>query len=124
MSSQSYPLRQSGIYRILPTFDPSIKNLTAVVCGATGISGFHAVRALLDSPDRSRTIYTVSRKPLSDAQLAFIPKNLHSRIKHVAVDFSSSNESLADTLRDAIPSVDYIFYYTYINLRPRMAKRP
>ncbi|KAH6695610.1 hypothetical protein F5X68DRAFT_198644 [Plectosphaerella plurivora] len=114
MSSQAYPLRRSGIYRNLPTFDPSIKNLTAVVCGATGISGFHAVRALLDSPDRWSTIYTVSRKPLSDAQLAFIPKDLHRRIKHVAVDFSASHESLADTLRDSIPSVDYLFYYTYI----------
>lgn len=39
MGSESQPLRSSGIYHNLPTFDPSIKGLTAIVTGANGISG-------------------------------------------------------------------------------------
>lgn len=131
MSSESYPLRQSGIYRNLPIFDPAIKDLTAIVCGATGISGFHAVRALLDSPHRWATIYTVSRKPLSDKQLSLIPSKLHSKIKHVAVDFASSPQDVGQTLKSQIPHVDYVFYYTYIQpqtdgmsgMDPRMAQK-
>lgn len=131
MSSQNYALRQSGIYRNLPTFDPSIKDLTAIICGATGISGFHALRALLESPNRWRTIYTVSRTSLSEQHLSLIPASLHERIKHVAVDFESSPEDVVQSLRNNIPRVDYVFYYTYIQPRseglsgmdPRMAQR-
>ena len=39
MGSASQPVRTSGIYHSLPTFDPSIKGLTAIVTGANGISG-------------------------------------------------------------------------------------
>lgn len=130
MSSQNYPLRQSGIYRNLPTFDPAIKDLTAIVCGATGISGFHAVRALLESPERWRTIYTVSRTPLSEKHLSLIPASLHERIKHVAVDFESPLEEIVQKLRNNIEHADYVFYYTYIQpksegmsgMDPRMAQ--
>lgn len=52
MSSSQFPLRQSGIYRNLPTFDPSLRDLKALVLGATSISGFHTIRALLDSTHR------------------------------------------------------------------------
>ncbi|RMJ12817.1 hypothetical protein CDV36_007518 [Fusarium kuroshium] len=113
MSSSDYPLRQSGIYHNLPTFDPTIKNLSAIVCGANGISGFNTVRALLDSPDRWATIYTLSRHPLSEKQLSLIPSALHGRIKHVPVDLSDSPEKVAGDLVGAGVHADYVFYYTY-----------
>ena len=36
-----------GIYHSLPVIDPSITNLTAIITGANGVSGFHTLRALL-----------------------------------------------------------------------------
>ena len=114
MSSENYPLRQSGIYRNLPTFDPSITGLKAIICGANGISGFHTLRALLDSPHRWSTIYTVSRSPLADEQLGLIAPELRSRIKHVSTDLGTSPEEQAEVLRNAGVQADYVFYFAYL----------
>jgi nucleoside-diphosphate-sugar epimerase len=115
MSSSSQPLRQSGIFRNLPTFDPSIKGLKAIVCGATGISGFHTIRALLDTPDRWSKIYALSRSPLSDDILAFLTEQQRSRIQHVSIDLSSSGDEIASSLSDAGVTADYVFYYAYLS---------
>ncbi|CAJ0554475.1 Ff.00g129880.m01.CDS01 [Fusarium sp. VM40] len=114
MSSQQYPLRQSGIYRNLPQFDPSIKGLSAIICGASGISGFNTLRALLDSPERWSTIYTLSRSPLPPKQLDFIEPSLRSRIKHVSVDLTQSADQVKDSLVQAGVQADYVFFYAYL----------
>ncbi|KAK7420920.1 hypothetical protein QQX98_002484 [Neonectria punicea] len=114
MSSEKFPLRQAGIYRNLPSFDPSIKNLTAVICGANGISGFNTLRALLDSPERWSTIFTLSRSPPSEEQLALIDPVLRSRIKHVSIDFGNSPSEIKDALVKADVKADYVFFYTYL----------
>jgi nucleoside-diphosphate-sugar epimerase len=115
MGSTSQPLRQSGIFRNLPTFNPSIKGLKAIVCGASGISGFHTIRALLDTPDRWSTIYAISRRPLSDDILAFLTEQQRSRIQHVSVDLSSSSEDIAKSLEDKGVTADYVFYFAYLS---------
>lgn len=114
MSSSQFPLRQSGIYHNLPTFDPEVKNLKAIVCGATGISGFHAIRALLDTPDRWSTIYALSRSPLSNELLAFLNDQQRARIQNLSVDLTGSSEDIAKSLKDAQVEADYVFYYAYI----------
>lgn len=114
MSSQQFPLHQSGIYRNLPSFDPSIKNLTAVICGATGISGFNTLRALLDSPQRWSTIFALSRSPPSQEQLNLVDPALRSRIKHVSIDFTSFASEIKDALVKAGVEADYVFFYTYL----------
>jgi nucleoside-diphosphate-sugar epimerase len=114
MSSEQYPLRQSGIYRNLPSFDPALTGLKAIVCGATGISGFHDIRALLDSPDRWSTIYAVSRSPLSAKLQSLLSEDQRSRIHHISVDLSNSSDQIQKTLQDANVEADYIFYYAYI----------
>lgn len=119
MGSQNYPLRSSGIYHSLPQFDPSIKELTAIITGAWGISGFGTLRALLDSPHRWSKIYTVSRSPPPTAMLKLIPYALHSRIQHVSCDFVSAKpEQIAAKLKEAKVTADYIFYYSYLQPRP------
>lgn len=55
----SLTVRQSGIQHNLPTFSAK-DGLTAIVTGATGISGWNTVRSLLDVPGRWTKIYTVS----------------------------------------------------------------
>jgi nucleoside-diphosphate-sugar epimerase len=115
MSSENYPLRRSGIYRNLPTFDPSIKDLKAVVVGATGISGFNTIRSLLDSPERWSTIYALSRSPVPEEMLTVLTDEQKSRIKHVSIDLTGSGEKLASQLKDGGVEADYVFFYGYIS---------
>ncbi|KAI9170629.1 Short chain dehydrogenase gsfE [Paramyrothecium foliicola] len=113
MSSRLQPLRSSGIYRNLPQFGPDVTGLTAIVCGASGISGFHALRALLDTPRWSR-IFILSRSPLSEGVKAFLTDEQLSRVTFVSVDLLSSAESVAESLRQAHVKADYLFYYAYL----------
>jgi nucleoside-diphosphate-sugar epimerase len=115
MSSCQFPLCQSGIFRNLPSFDPSIKDLKALVLGETGISGFHTIRALLDTPDRWSKVYAVSRSPLSEKLLSLLPQEQRSRIQHVSIDMTSSAEDIAQALRKADVKADYVFYYAYLS---------
>lgn len=124
MSSDSYPLRASGIYRNLPTFDPSIKGLRAVVVGATGISGFNTIRSLLDSPQRWSTIYALSRSPFTKEMLSLLSQEQQSRIKHVSINLTGSADQLASQLRDGDVQADYIFYYGYISPKSVSAMNP
>lgn len=115
MDSQSRPIRQSGIFRNLPTFDPKIKDLKAIVCGATGISGIHTIRALLDTSDRWSTVYAVSRSPLSDEVLQFFTEEQKSRVQHIPINLCASSKDVAGSLKDAGVKADYLFYYAYIS---------
>jgi nucleoside-diphosphate-sugar epimerase len=115
MSSEKYPLRRSGIYRNLPTFDPSITDLNAIVVGATGISGFNTIRSLLDSPHRWSTIYALSRSPIPEEMLAVLTDEQKYRIKHVSIDLTASGEKLASQLKDGDVEAEYVFFYGYIS---------
>lgn len=101
MGSESQPLRNSGIYHNLPQFDPSIKDLTAIVTGANGISGFHTCRALLDSPHRWAKIYAMSRRPPPDEMMALLKPEQRAKVHHVASDFLKSPEELAEAMKKA-----------------------
>ena len=113
MGSERYPLHQDGIYRNLPTFDPAIKGLSAIVCGASGVSGFNAIRALLSTPDRWSTVYTISRHPLNDRALRFFSDEQLSRIKQICIDLTSSAAEVAANLQDSNVKADYAFFYSY-----------
>lgn len=122
MGSEQLPLCSRGIYRNLPTFDPSIKNLSAIVTGANGISGFHTIRALLQSPHRWSSIYALSRRPPPENMLALLPKDQRSRLKHIACDFLSSPETIAKALKTANASATHVFYYSYLQPKPAPGK--
>ncbi|KAL8939804.1 MAG: hypothetical protein Q9216_003155 [Gyalolechia sp. 2 TL-2023] len=113
MGSEHYPLRTSGIYRNLPTFDPSLKDLKAIVVGATGISGFNTIRSLLDTPDRWSTIYALSRHPPSSAMMSLLTPEQRPRIKHVPIDLTSSGAEIASSLKRADVEADHVFFYGY-----------
>lgn len=124
MGSKAYPLRDAGIYCNLPTFDPSITGLRAIVVGATGISGFNTMRALLDSETRWSTIYAVSRSPPTPAMMSLLTPQQQGRIVHVAVDLTSSAEEIAEKLRQANVLCDHVFYYGYIHPWGKSAMDP
>ncbi|KAK7223952.1 hypothetical protein V2G26_011955 [Clonostachys chloroleuca] len=114
MSSADYPLRQCGIYRNLPNFDPSICNLNAIITGSNGISGFATLRALLDAPKGWSTIYSLSRSGLSSEQLDLIPESLRSHIKEISVDLTRPSQEIATILQKAGFKADYVFFYAYL----------
>jgi nucleoside-diphosphate-sugar epimerase len=118
MSSENFPLYNRGIYHNLPTFDPSITNLTAIVTGANGISGFHTMRVLLQSPKRWSKIYALSRRPPPKEMMALLPEDQRARVKHVACDFLDPPEKIANALVAANVSATHIFFYSYFQPRP------
>lgn len=118
MGSEAYPLKHRGIYHNLPTFDPSIKGLTAIVTGANGISGFHTMRVLLESPERWSKVYALSRRPPPKEMMALLTESQRSRVQHVAVDFLDDPQKIADAMSSANITADYIFFYSYLQPRP------
>jgi nucleoside-diphosphate-sugar epimerase len=118
MGSERYPVQHRGIYHNLPTFDPSIKDLTAIVTGANGISGFHTMRVLLDSPERWKKVYALSRRPPPKEMMELLPESQRSRVQHVAIDFLDQPQKIADALKAAKVTADYVFFYSYLQPKP------
>ena len=122
MGSRGYPLHDSGIYHNLPTFSPDIKGLTAIVTGANGISGFGTLRILLGSPERWTKIYALSRRPPPRDMMDLLPADQKSRVEHVACDFLSKPEDIAQAMKGKIDKVDVVFFYSYLQPKPEPGK--
>lgn len=125
MGSEGLPVRNSGIYHSLPQFDPSIKDLTAIITGANGISGFQTLRALLDSPQRWAKIYAISRRPPPPEMMSLLTKEQQSRVQHVASDFLKPASEVAEALKaGGVSKVDYVFFYSYLQPPPPKGSAP
>jgi nucleoside-diphosphate-sugar epimerase len=126
MSSEKYPLQNRGIYRNLPTFDPAIKNLTAIITGANGVSGFGLLRSLLESPERWTKIYAISRRPPpKEMTEKLLRPDQRARVEHVASDFLDDPSQIAEALKAAsVTRADYIFFYSYFQPRPKPGTGP
>ena len=118
MGSERYALHNSGIFKNLPSFDPDIKGLTAIVTGANGISGFHTMRVLLESPKRWKKIWAASRRPPPKEMMDLLAEDQRSRVEHVACDFLLKPEEIAKQLQDKNVTADYIFFYSYAQPKP------
>lgn len=117
MGSERYPVQQKGIYHNLPVFDPATTGLTAIVTGANGISGFHTMRVLLQSPERWSKVYALSRRPPPKEMMALLPEPQRSRVEHIAVDFLDEPCKIAQQALKSI-TADYIFFYSYLQPKP------
>lgn len=94
-ASQANAITTKGIFTGLPTFPSSLSGLSAVVVGASGISGQHMLHVLSQSPRRWSRIYALSRS------VPHIPKNTDGQIIHVPVDLLKEPEEIAAALRKA-----------------------
>lgn len=121
MGSAGRPLQTKGIFHNLPTFDPSIKGKVALVTGANGISGFHTMRVLLESPERWAKVWAASRRPPPPEMLNLLPKEARSRVEHVACDFLSPPEEIAKQLKEKGVTADAVFFYSYAQPPPKGA---
>jgi nucleoside-diphosphate-sugar epimerase len=89
-----YQVQDHGIYHGLPVYPPNLKNLTAIVTGANGISGHYMVRVLAENPERWSKIYCLSRRPPA------IPGGLPKNAEHIPLDFLKKPEDIAAVLKE------------------------
>lgn len=89
-------VRSDGIFHGLPVYDPPAQGLTAMVTGATGVSGYSMVKVLAASSNWDK-IYCLSSRPP--------PANFFSdlgsgadKVTHLAVDFLSDPSIIAEAL--------------------------
>lgn len=104
MAGTTELVQSNGIFHGLPVYPKDVTNLTAIVTGATGISGYHMLKVLCAAPERWSKIYTLSRRPPPD----YFFKELGDgadRIQHVEADFLADPEILAKTLKDTVDKV-------------------
>ncbi|KAH8803352.1 NAD dependent epimerase/dehydratase family protein-like protein [Xylogone sp. PMI_703] len=113
MTEKIYQVRNVGIYHGLPVYDPSITGLTAIVSGANGISGYHMVRVLAQSPQRWSKIYCLSRRP------PLLPDGFPENAEHIPLDFLQDSEQIAAVLKEKNVRADYVFYFSYIHVQPK-----
>lgn len=76
---------------------------TAIVTGATGITGTAVVGALTNSPDFTE-VYTLSRSQKSTP---------HPKVKHATLDLQTSADEMSKSLSH-IPPVTHIFFCAYL----------
>lgn len=118
MGSERLPVQTKGIFHSLPTFSPDVKGLTAIVTGANGISGFHTMRVLLESPQRWTKIWAASRRPPPPEMMELLPQEQRERVEHVACDFLFKPEEIAKQLAGKGVTADAVFFYSYAQPRP------
>lgn len=124
-----------GPFHGLPTYQNGrFSNLTAVVTGANGISGYHMVRVLAAAPERWSKIYCFSRKPPPANFFDDLGEGA-KRVEHISVDFLGDPTEIAARIKDRIATVyvlpisascafhslrsgcfnrDYIFFFSYM----------
>jgi hypothetical protein len=120
MSSSSLPLHNNGIFKNLPTFPTSVQDLTAIITGANGISGFFTMRVLLQSPQRWQKIWTLSRSPPPPELMALLTPEQRDRVEHVAVDFLGKPEDIAKAMSEKGVTADAVFFYSYMQPKTKV----
>lgn len=106
VSSQQVVIRCNGILHGLPTFPDTseCRNLTALVTGATGLSGYHMVKALAASPQRWSKIYCLSSRPPPSNFFDDLGEGAQ-RVEHIAIDFLGDPSEIACRLREKVQHV-------------------
>ncbi|KAK2616799.1 hypothetical protein QQS21_000176 [Conoideocrella luteorostrata] len=112
-------LQSKDIFHGLPSYSDNAdsQGLTALVTGATGLSGYHMVRVLAASP-RWNKIYCLSSRSPPDNFFSDLGHGAQ-RVEHLVVDFLDEPSQIAQRLGDRIPKVDHVFYFSYKQPAPK-----
>ncbi|KAF2092877.1 hypothetical protein NA57DRAFT_61983 [Rhizodiscina lignyota] len=121
--ANSQVVHSEGIFHGLPTYPDAsgYTNLTAVVTGANGITGYAMVKVLAAAPKRWAKIYCLSRRPPPDYFFSSLGDGA-KRVEHVAVDFLSDPNDIAKVLKGKVDKVDHVFFFSY--LQPKQEGKP
>ena len=106
-------VESKGICHGLPVYSEDIKDLTALITGANGISGYHMVKVLAAAPQRWKKIYCLSRRPPPDYFFVELGDGA-SRVEHVSVDFLSEAKDIGNALKEKVDHVDHVFFFSYV----------
>ncbi|KAK5050884.1 hypothetical protein LTR84_003443 [Exophiala bonariae] len=110
----SHKIYTNGIYHGLPTFpEHDGKQYTALVLGASGITGAYFVRVLSQSP-LWKEIFAISRT----APQGPLPSHVH----HVAIDLLQDPAAIAEAFKRNKIRPDYVFFAAYIQPPPISGK--
>lgn len=112
-------VQSHGPFQGLPTYpdNEGLSNLTAIVTGANGMSGYHMVRVLAAAPERWSRIYCLSRRPPPSNFFGDLGEGAR-RVTHIPVDFLADTAEIADKLKSVIekvyvlPTLDMIRFIT------------
>jgi hypothetical protein len=102
--SQMLVLRKQGILHGLPVYPSEESGLTALITGATGLSGYSMVKALAAAPQRWRKIYCLSSRVPPQAFFEELGEGA-ARVEHIPVDFLGDPNETAKTFKDKIGHV-------------------
>lgn len=83
-------VQSKGIFHGLPTFPSSLNGQSAVVFGANGISGYHMLRVLSESPERWTDVTAFSRRPQMNA------RGVGTNVRQEELDLMQSPEEIAE----------------------------
>ena len=99
-------VQSKGIFHGLPVYPDTAEytNLTAIVTGANGISGYHMVKVLAASPERWSKIYCLSRRPPPDYFFEYLGEGA-KRVEHIEADFLSDPAKIGKSLEAKIKKV-------------------
>ncbi|KAK3987120.1 Iridoid synthase [Cladorrhinum sp. PSN332] len=113
-------VQSKGVIRGLPVYSnkSSLKGLTALVTGATGVSGYQMVKVLASSPQRWAKIYCLSSRPPPPNFFSDLGEEAAGRVQHISVDFLSDPATIARSLTSKIKKIDHIFYFSYCQPPP------
>lgn len=112
MPPSTQVVRNEGPFRGLPTYPENVKDLTAIVTGANGMSGYHMVRVLASAPERWRRIYCLSRRP-PPANFFEDLGDGAKLVEHISVDFLSSEEDIVRSLQGKVEKV-YVMSFLWL----------
>ena len=125
MATKTQLVRSEGIFHALPTYpdDAAHQNLTAIVTGANGISGYHMVKVLAAAPTRWSKIYCLSRRPPPDYFFTELGDGAQ-RVSHVEADFLGSPTKLAEQLRAKIDKVYVLTHHAHLTTFQLFSQSP
>lgn len=104
-SRSSQVVHSNGIFHGLPAFPdlPESCNLTALVTGATGVSGYNMVKVLAAS-NRWSKIYCLSSRPPPENFFSDLGDAAH-RVEHLMIDFLDDPAQISHRLNEHVPHV-------------------
>jgi hypothetical protein len=105
-TSEGAVIRSSGIFHGLPAFPhtPDCRNMTALVTGATGVSGYQMVKVLAGSPERWSKIYCLSSRPPPENFFSDLGEGA-KRVEHLVVDFLDDPTKISGFLNNTMQHV-------------------